>query len=428
MGPIDYSSQIVDPMTAQVRGLQLAAAGQQIQMEQQARQQALQQAQMQQQALKSLYVNPNAGYQDYARVAMMMPKDQAESIRKSWDVLDKGQQQSELSYNMQVMSALKANPQVGIDLLNQRAEAAKNGGQMDQYQVYNAMAQAAQNDPLAVANHVGILTAAIPGAKDALEGFTKIGGEQRSTELHPALVAKGQASAQKETSEANIKAVEAQYAPQEIKAKTDKLLAEIGLTKAQTNSAYASASNSAANAEKTRLEIGQMNSGVLPPEKQIEAAAKLRHEYTNNTKGFQEVNAAYKRIAASDDTAVGDLSMIFGYMKMLDPGSTVREGEFASASNAGGIDDKVRNVYNKVISGERLTAGQRNSFRGQAEKLYGAARDQEQVVRKGITGIANRVGINTQDVFYEPDTPANPGQTSSRGKSSDQILKELGLK
>lgn len=168
--------------------------------------------QARQQAMQSLYSNPNAGYKEYAQVAMMMPKDQAESILKTAEMLDKVQLQKELSYNMQVMSALKANPQIGIDLLNQRAEAAKNSGKMDQFQVYNGMAQAAQKDPLAVANHVGLLTAAIPGSKDALEGAAKLGTEARAQELQPALVAEGIAKAKKEGALATQEAEKASVA------------------------------------------------------------------------------------------------------------------------------------------------------------------------------------------------------------------------
>ena len=35
--------------------------------------------------------------------------------------------------------------------------------------------------------------------------------------------------------------------------------------------------------------------------------------------------------------AAGDMALIFSYMKMLDPNSTVREGEYATAQDAGSI-------------------------------------------------------------------------------------------
>ena len=57
-------------------------------------------------------------------------------------------------------------------------------------------------------------------------------------------------------------------------------------------------------------------------------------------------------------------------MKMLDPNSTVREGEFANAQNAASIPDRIRNQYNKAAEGTRLTAEQRNDFVASAERVY----------------------------------------------------------
>ena len=67
---------------------------------------------------------------------------------------------------------------------------------------------------------------------------------------------------------------------------------------------------------------------------------------------------------------MGDLAAIFSYMKTLDPGSTVREGEAASAQNAAGIPERVRNYYNNLISGERLSPEQRADMAQTAITLY----------------------------------------------------------
>ena len=114
---------------------------------------------------------------------------------------------------------------------------------------------------------------------------------------------------------------------------------------------------------------------------------------------------------ASEDNAVGDLSLIFGYMKMLDPGSVVREGEFATAQNAAGVPERIQNIYNQVVSGQRLSPSQRQSFKGQAGKLYSTAQTQEAQVRQGIERIAKGYGLNTANIFYTPTevAPTAPG-------------------
>ena len=55
---------------------------------------------------------------------------------------------------------------------------------------------------------------------------------------------------------------------------------------------------------------------------------------------------------------------------MLDPNSTVREGEFANAQNAGGVASTIQNTYNKILKGNRLTADQVETFKNEAKTLY----------------------------------------------------------
>lgn len=87
---------------------------------------------------------------------------------------------------------------------------------------------------------------------------------------------------------------------------------------------------------------------------------------------FREVESSFQRVvdSAREPSAAGDLALIFNYMKMLDPGSTVREGEFANAQNAGGASARARAAYNSILDGTRLTDEQRSDFLGRAEQLY----------------------------------------------------------
>jgi hypothetical protein len=91
----------------------------------------------------------------------------------------------------------------------------------------------------------------------------------------------------------------------------------------------------------------------------------------------------------------------------------VREGEFATAQNAAGVPDRVLNLYNRVLSGERLNKSQRDAFKGQAGQLMTAAQKQEQIVRDGITRIAGGMGLNTSNIFYEAAIPQTGGQPAA---------------
>lgn len=131
---------------------------------------------------------------------------------------------------------------------------------------------------------------------------------------------------------------------------------------------------------------------------------ELRKERLSSptTKATQEVAVAYNKIqsAAKNSSAAGDLSLIFSYMKILDPGSTVREGEFANAQNAGGIEDRVRNVYNKVKSGERLSDAQRADFVSQAQNLYQAQIDAQNNLDNQYRALAKKHNLDPDDILF----------------------------
>lgn len=117
------------------------------------------------------------------------------------------------------------------------------------------------------------------------------------------------------------------------------------------------------------------------------------------------ITQAYKKVeaAANDPSAAGDLSLIFGFMKILDPASVVRETEFANAQNAAGVPDQIRNQYNKILSGERLNPNQRADFIRQAREL---AKSQKSVFENTIMpryeSIVATNNLNRANVLFDP--------------------------
>lgn len=128
-----------------------------------------------------------------------------------------------------------------------------------------------------------------------------------------------------------------------------------------------------------------------------------RKEFTAlpQVKSFAEQTAAYSRIIKSvqDPSPAGDLALIFNYMKMLDPGSVVREGEFATAQNAGGVDDRVRSFYNRVLEGTRLTPGQRDDFANRATRIYSGAQEGYEQIAKQYGSFATSAGLPADQVI-----------------------------
>ena len=118
-------------------------------------------------------------------------------------------------------------------------------------------------------------------------------------------------------------------------------------------------------AEMNKLELENFNkiANTYKGEKAVDFYQKLRSTW-------QKIDVAYEQAYKVENPQVADVSMIFNYMKMLDPGSTVREGEYATAKNTTGIAGSIMNSYNKAVGGGFLSDAQRRDFRQMAWKLF----------------------------------------------------------
>lgn len=144
------------------------------------------------------------------------------------------------------------------------------------------------------------------------------------------------------------------------------------------------------------------------------AEAEFRKEFEGR-KDVQSFRSARTQFNALRDTALNprataqdDIAVIFQFMKTLDPTSTVREGEFATAQNAGGIPDTIRNAFNKAQNGERLNPEQRRNMAKTAYRSYQAFRDAYNQTAEQFRGYAKDNGIDPDRVArtYTPDKPA----------------------
>jgi hypothetical protein len=92
-------------------------------------------------------------------------------------------------------------------------------------------------------------------------------------------------------------------------------------------------------------------------------------------KAFGEMQSAYGQITDSLKAAspAGDLAAATKFMKLLDPGSVVRESELGMAMAASGALDRARNYAELRLSGKKLTPDQRKDFQDLSDKLFSTA-------------------------------------------------------
>lgn len=176
--------------------------------------------------------------------------------------------------------------------------------------------------------------------------------------------------------------------------------------------------------------------GGVPADPKAELDAMKAYRGEADVQTYQAMRNSYERIRKSYEQAMGketegdssgaglaDIALLFGYMKLLDPGSVVREGEFATVQNSGGVGETVRNMYNQVLKGERLSAPRRKQILDAASDYYGEAAGNLSNVNTQYSGYAERYGINPSFIVtpeeFEPYaapvtetyTPPPPGDT-----------------
>lgn len=167
---------------------------------------------------------------------------------------------------------------------------------------------------------------------------------------------------------------------------------------------------------------GASSVSVNTGQKGLDNTLKLRGDFRSEPiyKAHQEMQSAHSQIkqALGQASPVGDMAGATKIMKLLDPGSVVRESELGMAMAATGLLDRVQNYAQMVVSGQKLTPTQRKDFQALADRLYSESVNQYNAKRIEYQGIAERNQLNTLDVL-------GPESTAPK-VSVEDLLKKYG--
>jgi hypothetical protein len=283
-----------------------------------------------------------------------------------------------------VMAAKNGDFEAAQKLLTNRADAYEAGGNTDAATKLRAQAANIQKDPAVVSM---LETGALYASPDIFQNYLKQNSQPSENKLREGQAA--EASAKATESPSNIAKNQAQARTYDATAALDELQAK-----------YSG------------------NGKLMNPKDVLQAEADFRKEYSTQTAYFQQVHQYYSNVLASPvsggATGASDIALVYNFMKMLDPTSVVREGEYATAQNSGGVSAQVLSVYNSIVSGQKLTTTQRQNMISQAKVEYGQALAKEKTVRDGITRIATAKGFDPDNLFYETrgvSEPKAPGSS-----------------
>lgn len=150
-------------------------------------------------------------------------------------------------------------------------------------------------------------------------------------------------------------------------------------------------------------------------------------------KDFNDMKSAFGQVVSSlsAGTPIGDVAGATKIMKLLDPGSVVRESELAIAMQASGRMDRLQNYFNNFMTGQKLTPTQRDDFQALANELYAAAGQAYNQKRSEYEQFGNAYQFkNLGTALGAPanippvmrKTPAGPGGAAPKKRSLDDIF------
>jgi len=121
-------------------------------------------------------------------------------------------------------------------------------------------------------------------------------------------------------------------------------------------------------------------------------------------KAYSEMQSAYGQITDSLKQAspAGDLAAATKFMKLLDPGSVVRESELGMAMAASGALDRATNYAQMRINGTKLTDTQRKDFQQLSDQLFGTATSAYNQKRGEFEQMGSAYGIDANRALGAP--------------------------
>jgi hypothetical protein len=353
--------------------------------------QARLQQESQQKAIQDLLTLEDPTFEQISKVAFSLPPQLGNNVRAAFSQQNKDQQANQLKFHGQVLASLDASPEIAVNLLNERAEAERNSGDEAEAVQLERLAERAKTNPQDVKKFLTTTTAFLPGGKEVIESLSKLSGDRAGlfAKIDPAKYT----PASVETFEKSGSFADLIASPKSLQA-------------------------------------------VVTGKDKFDAEKDLRKEFSSESKVFKDTSDSFGRIEAVGDskTAAGDLALIFNFMKMLDPGSVVRESEFRSAEQAKAwlsrseesgivIPSAVKTAIQKADpdkKGAFLLGPQRADFITQASKLMKGQGKTHEQRKKTYTEIAKRNGLTVENVVIPFGDPSFEGTETAGDLTADE--------
>jgi len=142
----------------------------------------------------------------------------------------------------------------------------------------------------------------------------------------------------------------------------------------------------------------------------------LRTDYGKAIKIPLDALQAFRKVeeSANLNSAYGDVALLTNFMKVLDPGSIVRESEFEMIANTGGLPVAIANAFRKSANGELLSQDQRKMLTQAAMANLQPSIDLAAMQTSFYTAEAERQGVDPKNTFVNPFADLNLDEMAAK--------------
>lgn len=167
-------------------------------------------------------------------------------------------------------------------------------------------------------------------------------------------------------------------------------------------------------AEKPEKTIGGVGADVAKVE--MDLAKQFRGDKTVQAYQLMQNEMRQLESLAAANTPSSDQALITKFAKILDPGSVVRESEFAITERGGGLLNSMRNQLDKVAGKGRLQPEQRQQLINAARQLTSGVGEEYRKKRQEFSRQGSLYGARPEAIIgAEPVMPSAAEPLSSQG-------------
>lgn len=136
--------------------------------------------------------------------------------------------------------------------------------------------------------------------------------------------------------------------------------------------------------------------------------------YVKGSRAIRDKYVEARNLMSRPPTGPQDIALIIGFMKTLDPGSVVREGEFKTAAEAGGLFERLKAAKDKVL-GTGLVSDETRKEIVDAMKTVWESRKKAQL--QYDQGFSTDFGYTPRSEQWEVDESESQQQTAEWPKT-----------